>query len=350
MRVGPFEVTLQVKDETLPETVIGQKSYAHAISGNEYSIKIEVYRDDQESFPASHMRIGVYVDGQDVQYWKRLDTTISSAKSVCCFFHGFKKGSDDLRAFVFEPPVESQSASADIESSVGSIRVEIFEAVPAEGIFHNVGRKYEVPGKQQLPVDSKFHKTPSVTTVGGRNVSSMEKFAPLVRWVNKDPKSPLAVLVLHYHSSALIEYLRFQQEGTQDQSTEGDGKRRSFGNDNGDHPEGKRTRVSSETGPIFVDLITDDDNDDDIHSREKTTDQQELHQSKISKESMPDPSSNDDEVEYVQVVKERVVVAIDDEDEEGEGLDHDHEAVADDGSRVVVEAGSSNSGSGSDDN
>jgi hypothetical protein len=313
MRIGPFEVTLQVRDETLTETDIGDKCYAHAISGSEYSIKIEVFRNEKESFPASHMRIGVYVDGQDVQYWKRLDTSATSTNSVSCLFHGFKKGNEDLRAFVFEPPVESQSASSDIKSNMGTIRIEIFEAVPADGVFNNVSRKYEVPGQQQLPVDSKFHLAPSVTTVGGRNVSSMEKFAPLIRWVNKDPKNPLATLLLYYHSSAVIDFLRLQHLG-QLQGGDGDSGVKRSGVGSWEGTSSKRARVSSGGAPVVVDLTADDADGEQGGAAVAAP-------ANVAAEvGGGDDDSDNGEVEYVEMVRERVIVAIDDDDG-GDGSD-----------------------------
>ena len=209
MRVGQFEIALKMGDATLPETQIGKHTYAQAESGGEYVVRVQVYRNDQGTFPAHHMRIGVYVDGQDVQYWKRLDTTATSTDSISCLFHGFKRGNDDLRAFVFEPPMESDIADhSQLESAMGTIRVEIFEAIPAEGVFHNISRKYEVPSKATVPLDRKFHSAPSITTVGGRNISTAETFAPVKRWINKDPQHPMAVLVLRYHTAGVIASLQ----------------------------------------------------------------------------------------------------------------------------------------------
>jgi hypothetical protein len=59
MRVGQYEVVLIDQDGSiLQEVIILGKSYAIAIPGKEYSVKVLVYRQEGR-FPAENMRIGL---------------------------------------------------------------------------------------------------------------------------------------------------------------------------------------------------------------------------------------------------------------------------------------------------
>jgi hypothetical protein len=228
MRVGPFEVFVIDQDgHRLEETLIDNKQYAVASPGKEYIIKVQVYKNiETNSFPAENMRVGLYVDGQDVQYWKRLDTSLLPKESNCVnsIFHGYKKGKDDLRSFIFAKPrsvpgpssgsssAASPYASAAPAPSHGTIQVVIFEAEQVQGIVQNVGGKYEVPGQHQINSEGKFYKQPSVTTIGGRNITEAERFVPLLRWKNKTD-TPLVTMDLFYHSPEMIQFLElFHQE------------------------------------------------------------------------------------------------------------------------------------------
>lgn len=155
-----------------------------------------------------------YVDGQDVQYWKRLDSSqlFNNSNKIESMFHGFKKDTNDLRSFVFASPI-STSNSSDLKNinqhqtqPLGSIKVVIFEAIQVEGIIQNSGGKYEVPGQTKVSIDGKFLQQPSITTVGGRNITEVEKFVPLLRWKNKTD-IPMITLNLYYHSPEMIRFL-----------------------------------------------------------------------------------------------------------------------------------------------
>lgn len=242
MRNGSFEVIILSEDgNQLEEVIISGKSYVIAMPGKEYSVKVQVHKNNQNEFPAENMRVGLYlllyspfftsfllysytliflyfysyyryVDGQDVQYWKRLDLSLLSnnARTVDSIFHGFKKDTNDLRSFVFATPVPT-SNSSDLRNinqiPLGTIKVVIYEAIQVEGITQNTGGKYEVPGQHKVNVDGKFIHQPSVTTIGGRNINEVEKFVPLLRWKNKS-EIPLITLDLYYHSPEMIRFLK----------------------------------------------------------------------------------------------------------------------------------------------
>jgi hypothetical protein len=224
MRVEHYEVFLIDQDgHRLEEVLIDNKHYAIASPGKEYIVKVQVYKDSHSNlFPAENMRVGIYVDGQDVQYWKRLDITLLPRESNCVnsVFHGFKKGKDDLRSFIFAKPksipqienisrtiVGSTDTTITPPPSHGTIQVVIYEAEQIQGIISNVGGKYEVPGQHQVNSEGKFYKQPSVTTIGGRNITEAEKFVPLLRWKNKT-EIPLITMNLFYHSPEMIQFLK----------------------------------------------------------------------------------------------------------------------------------------------
>ena len=66
---------IDIKDEgrILDELKINDKHYAIANPGSEFSIKINIFRDSNNKFPYPYIRIGLYCDGNDCNYWKRLD-------------------------------------------------------------------------------------------------------------------------------------------------------------------------------------------------------------------------------------------------------------------------------------
>ncbi len=76
MRIGDFEVQL-VDDQGKPLSTEREhegKMYSDAIPGQEYSIKVNMYRNRSSGiFAYKYIRIGVFVDGVDVNYWKRFD-------------------------------------------------------------------------------------------------------------------------------------------------------------------------------------------------------------------------------------------------------------------------------------
>jgi hypothetical protein len=232
MREGCYEVVLVDQDgHKLDEVVINDQFYVVALPGKEYVIKIIVHEDINHSYPAENLRVGLYVDGVDVQYWKRLDLSLISEKggnatsSVHTIFHGYKKSSNDLRSFIFAKtlatsfPSSSSSSSDHINnSSFGTIKVVIYEAIQVEGVYQNVGGKYEVPGQHSVNVDGKFYKQPSVTTMAGRNITETEKFIPLLRWKNKS-EIPLMTLNLFYHTQEMIQFLKLFHESTSPSSS-----------------------------------------------------------------------------------------------------------------------------------
>ena len=229
MRQGLFEVQLMTEDHRpFQESIVENNTYFHAEPGVQYYVKINVFRDPiTKKFPAKYLRFGLYVDGIDVQYWKRLDlnnlsnnegypSSSSSSVSppnqleplVSSHFYGFKKNHEELRSFKVAVPSTSRDPDdqSKSDSPVGTIKVVIFEARVTEGIYDNRGGFHEVPSQHLVSEGKKFWQQASVATTGGSKISSeKEKFSPLVRWENI---SQLATITCYYHSPATILILK----------------------------------------------------------------------------------------------------------------------------------------------
>ena len=230
MRQGCFEVSLvDANGVVFDERTLGvdRRCFVRAEPGKEYHVRINVYRNpDTGRFPVRYLRLGLYVDGCDVQYWKRLDLSNEAVLPgnkllpVSSCFWGFKKNVTELRSFIFATPIGeggskiqlSERSRATVAAELGTIRVVAFEAVLVGGTYSNTHGEHEVPGTAQLPGEgegscSKFWQQPSVSTAAGRRVEdSRERFRPLLRWQNSTAE-PLQELVLHYHSAHMLEFL-----------------------------------------------------------------------------------------------------------------------------------------------
>lgn len=220
MRWGNYEISILTDSKVLNEVVLSGKTYVYSEPGKEYHVNIAVYRDPiTRKFPATHLRFGLYVDGIDVQYWKRLD--LSQDKDlpsdinipVCVKFWGFKENVSELRSFVFTTPtyIEENAAiptAAETVRQMGTLRVVIFEARVTTGDFHNQQAAKKVITQSSINGGNvKLLDQASLITGTGQQVSNtQEVFAPLQRWENLS-KQPLATIDLYYHSRQMIDIL-----------------------------------------------------------------------------------------------------------------------------------------------
>lgn len=224
MREGCYEVLL-VHGEGAHEISFDEfilqngRIYASCEPGLEYTVKVNIYRDPRTGkFPTQHLRVGLYCDGIDVKYWKRLDMSNPDKLPhyVTAKFMGFKKSSQDLRAFVFATPtIDSHNQGAVIkvaEKQLGQIKVVFHEATLIGGIFDNNTSTNEVPTAPDLISENKkFWEQASVTTTAGRKITNQkEVFVPLIKWSNISHE-PCKSLLLYYHSRQVIEFLQVMQ-------------------------------------------------------------------------------------------------------------------------------------------
>jgi hypothetical protein len=179
MREGKYELVVGSTGNllTLNERVINKKTYAIADAGEEYYVKVNIYRDQNGTFSPARLRVGLFVDGNDVQYWKRIDLSEESILPkdpnipVSATFWGFKKNVTDMRSFVFaklnEPSSSSRSVSSSGSSSnssttdgtsisIGSLHVVIYEAEVIGGTFKNMNGFHEIPENQSIAENKKF--------------------------------------------------------------------------------------------------------------------------------------------------------------------------------------------------
>ena len=169
MREFCYEVLmLNSSDETVfPERLVDGKIFVVAEPGCEYHVKVNIYKNSDGNWPARYIRVGLYIDGVDVQYWKRLDMTDSAASISNCVtasFWGFKRDSNDLRSFIFANPSFQDSSSSSVsDKPLGQIRVVIHEAEVVEGIFHNKSGTHVVPhAPESISEGKKFWQQASV--------------------------------------------------------------------------------------------------------------------------------------------------------------------------------------------
>ena len=224
MREGIFEISLfraKLSESANPENVLFDEktvngiSYALADPGEEYCVKLNVYRRPDGNFAPSRLRVGLYVDGNDVQYWKRIDLSqehllpTDMNTPVTATFWGFKKNVNDIRSFVFASPSvvsEPSQLTADIDAPhIGEIKVIIYEACVIGGTFENNTGVHELPSSHSISEGKKFWQQASLGTSAGRKLSSeQESFNPLERWSNLSD-TPLHSMTLRYHTKSTID-------------------------------------------------------------------------------------------------------------------------------------------------
>jgi hypothetical protein len=128
MREGQYEIiVLDDRDRPLTEEVISDRSFVTAQPGSSYHVKITVYRNKSGQFPAKYLRLGLYVDGNDVQYWKRLalsdEKTLPKDYSlpICSIFWGLKKNTSEIRSFSLRFIYKENKKNSDNYNFISSV-------------------------------------------------------------------------------------------------------------------------------------------------------------------------------------------------------------------------------------
>ena len=230
MRDGPFELKVIVLDNnkvldeadknlfSAYEVDIDNVRYAEVESGKSFAVQVVIHQSYQGSHwfknyvkPPKHVRIGLYVDGIDVQYWKRLDLT-DPGTTLSSIFWGFKENSvsNSLRSFTFAQTKENGDTGNLTKAPDANIRVVFFEAEEVGGIYSNQSTHSEA-----LPVapvilkeGKKFWEQASVTTIAGEVVNpNIERFVPVKRWRNVTSQ-PMHTMTMFYHTKSMIRCLR----------------------------------------------------------------------------------------------------------------------------------------------
>ncbi len=210
MRIGNIEMILiNSSGQQFEEATADNIVYALVNPGDEYHVQVNIYRDMDGRLPSTYLRIGLYVDGHDVNYWKRIDGSAVSADSevIGAKFWGFKKSGNEIKGFQVAPvSVSGSGRMFSSESEVGQIKAVIYEAEVTEGVFDNVGKFCEPPSSTVFSETQKFYSIPSVTTVAGRSYDQREVFKPILRWRNKSDV-PISTVILRYHTRQIVSLL-----------------------------------------------------------------------------------------------------------------------------------------------
>lgn len=215
MRQGQFELLI-IGESSIPfaEEVIDNSTFVYGEPTKVYHVQINIYKDENGKFPWDYLRLGLFVDGVDVQYWKRLDlTNLEGLGSFACSkFWGFKQNANEIRSFVFSEVSTDQTTVhyCKWNGDVGSIKLVIFRAAIESGYSINRSGEHAVPHSTRIIGEKlKVFDQPSVSTVGGNIVDAeKEKFLPtLPNWINIDV-DPIATLALRYHTKSMINMLK----------------------------------------------------------------------------------------------------------------------------------------------
>lgn len=216
MREGDFEVLLLVNGEPVETVEIQGQVYAVASPGSEYVVKVNIYPQKNGEFDFRYLRLGLFIDGIDVNYWKRVDFTSlnstprSHGDPISVFFYGFSKTQTEMTSFVFSTPSAPSSSSQILNpienSSLGNIVVVVYEADITTGTHANISKGVTL-SETSINDDTKLWQRPSVTTTAGKALIGKETFQPLGKWINKS-KSPLKTIKLKYHSKEMLNVLQ----------------------------------------------------------------------------------------------------------------------------------------------
>ncbi|KAJ1433631.1 hypothetical protein B484DRAFT_447188 [Ochromonadaceae sp. CCMP2298] len=191
-----------------------------------------------------YLAISLYVDGHDVGY-NKVVKRISAAKYTFTF-RGFREKDLDLRAFKFaEPSVSDQQSAGDAGSSMGTIRVHVKRR-------QHTGTKaaklscYEAPQSKELKEGKKFWQQPSLATEAGRHLPN-----GLTNFSTKQHKTleKLPSLELHYHSTAMADFLDGIYASAVEDAGEGEGE------NGGTARKRRRTGLSGGTLTEPIDLV-----------------------------------------------------------------------------------------------
>lgn len=215
MKEGQFEILLLDENNVSFEESEG---FILGSPGREYSVCVRINRDNFGKFPfkTPHIKVGLFIDGIDVQYWKRLDLSEIKINDKCpaeVTFWGFKQDTQHVKAFIFALPVSKSVCNTTIktstsnEDSLGQVRVVFYEAQVTQEVFQNIiPTSRGAPTEHVISESKKFWQQASLSTTCGRSVQH-DSFKPIVRW-NNLYKEPSKILVVNYHTPEMFKMMR----------------------------------------------------------------------------------------------------------------------------------------------
>ena len=227
MRSGVLELLVLDQDKNqFPESNVNDRNFIIAEDGKEYEVQVRVYRDENGKFPSERFRIGLYIDGYDVPYWKRVDLTESSPKDsdeyVTATFLGFKKNPSDLRSFKFSlPSLLSPNGNAEEKgdsksvSQLGSIKTVLYKcSVVENSMFKNTGKFHEVPTSHCRFLNHRAESLvdiinkPSLVTKAGRAFDqNWDLYRPVKKWKRNSKSGPDLQIEAPYHTASVVKLI-----------------------------------------------------------------------------------------------------------------------------------------------
>lgn len=201
-----FEEVQEVNGET---TVIGEMEA-------EYMVCVNIYRDEATGkWPGTKLRIGLVVDGHNIQYSNRVylsEKLPQEVDYVTAVFEGFKKNAKDLRAFKFGTPSyiptgpSSSSRGPGIAIDyLGKIQAVVYKCarVGKTATVRNQSRFHELHSYESTGREKKAWLQPSLVTKGGQRIAEENDRFPkeLARWKNANDDKPIKTLAICYHTT-----------------------------------------------------------------------------------------------------------------------------------------------------
>jgi hypothetical protein len=250
MRVGNFELVLKSRltsgegsEENLPEEQILDETTVIGEMGSEYLVCVNIYRDEKTGkWPAPKLRVGLHVDGHDVQYSNRVylsDKLPKEVDYVTAVFEGFKKNAVDLRSFKFGTPSyipysshKSLAASGSVSipgarkktkvDDLGKITAFVFKCLQTSwtATVANESRFHELHSHESSGREKKAWFQPSLVTTAGQHIAEETERFPkeLAKWTNVgggtggDSNKPVQTLTVHYHTKVWAGLKRKMQD------------------------------------------------------------------------------------------------------------------------------------------
>ena len=200
------------------EKTVNDVTYALIPSaGCEYIVRIILHRNKYTQFfpfedvPCQCLKVGLYIDGIDCGYYKRVSYSKALPhhhSTVACEFTGFRTEGNRVRAFVVSNTIGSSDMNINESSTsnnVGNIKVTFNMAKATENVFENRSTSREVPGASKL-VDNnqKYFKQAKYSTGAGRTLNM--SFTTTKQWVNIN-SLPDKTITMKYQKTDIIEAL-----------------------------------------------------------------------------------------------------------------------------------------------
>ena len=235
MRDRDVEVTVVRADSdklTFSEKTINSVTYALVPSaGCEYLIRVTLHRNKYtrlfpfEDVPCQCIKIGLYIDGIDCGYYKRIAYSKSTFhNSISCEFTGFRKAGNNVQAFVLSNTVgtiDINTSSNSTSKNIGDIKVTLNMAIATDETYENKSLAREVPGASKLIDNNQKYFNQAKFSTGGGRVIPMS-FNKTTQWNNVNTV-PDKTIIMKYQKTDIVEALAASLNSSSSSSSSGTG-------------------------------------------------------------------------------------------------------------------------------